>query len=311
MEGEQEEERREERREEHEEDVSAQEGPSRKRTKKGPTSRSHASLQQVIDDVWIPSSDEESNPGDLNVDDDDQAVPLPFVVQGGRGTRAKKMKPMVWYDEKRANPEEQFSEKLCFVDVYQFRRALLTFHITHNRNYGFHRNCSDNIIAVCTSDDCPFYLTASKIANDTTFAIRKAFLVHRCPAVPEDTKATAKWVAHKCEEIIRTDLKTPISTIMKTFKTKYGVDISTHMAYRGKNASIKVVQGDQRGQYIRIRDYLQDVMDTNRGSRCIVTTKFLEEHPSTNPRFHGLFICLNACKEGFLSGCRPFIGTIH
>ena len=106
-------------------------------------------------------------------------------------------------------------------------------------------------------------------------------------------------------------MNTPINTIMKTFKSKYGVEISTHMAYRGKNAAIKVVQGDQRGQYTRIRDYLQAVLDTNPGSRCIVTTKFVAEHPSTYPRFHGLFICLNACKEGFLSGCRPFIGTKH
>ena len=51
------------------------------------------------------------------------------------------------------------------------------------------------------------------------------------------------------------------------------------------------------------------MLDTNPGSRCIVTTKHLKTHPSINPRFHGLFMCLNACKEGFLNGCRPFIGT--
>ena len=56
-------------------------------------------------------------------------------------------------------------------------------------------------------------------------------------------------------------------------------------------------------------DYLQAVLDTNPESRCIVTTKQLKAHPSINPRFHGLFMSLNACKEGFLNGCRPFIGT--
>ncbi|KAM0880742.1 hypothetical protein ACQ4PT_033378 [Festuca glaucescens] len=47
---------------------------------------------------------------------------------------------------------------------------------------------------------------------------------------------------------------------------------------------------------------------TNPGSRCIVTTKMLLEHPSKNPRFHGLFYCLGASIEGFLKGCRPFFG---
>ena len=29
---------------------------------------------------------------------------------------------------------------------------------------------------------------------------------------------------------------------------------------------------------------------------------------SDQPRFHGLFFCVNAGKQGFLEGCRPFIG---
>ena len=53
---------------------------------------------------------------------------------------------------------------------------------------------------------------------------------------------------------------------------------------------------------------MQAVLDTNPGNRCIVTTKQLLEHPSPNPRFHGLFMCFAASKEGFLNGCRPFIG---
>jgi hypothetical protein len=62
---------------------------------------------------------------------------------------------------------------------------------------------------------------------------------------------------------------------------------------------------------MRLRDYLQTVIDTNPGSRCIVTTKMLLEHPSKNPRFHGLFYCLGASIEGFLKGCRPFFGELH
>ena len=99
--------------------------------------------------------------------------------------------------------------------------------------------------------------------------------------------------------MMRIDIGTPVTRIMQNLKN-YGVEISTHMAYRARKEALKVVQGDQRGQYIRIRDYLQAVLDTNPGSRCVVTTKYLLEHPSKNPRFHGLFFCLNTCKEGFL-----------
>ena len=65
--------------------------------------------------------------------------------------------------------------------------------------------------------------------------------------------------------MLRIDIGTPITTIMQNLKKKYGVEISTHMAYRARKQALKVVQGDQGGQYTRIRDYLQAVLDTNPG----------------------------------------------
>ena len=280
-----------------------------KRRGKGPTTRSHASLDQIIEQDWAPSSDEESNPGDLSQEENDCAQLPPFKLPNGRKSRAKKNKVRVWYDEKRENPQEQFVKKLCFLDVQQFRRALLTFHISQNRNYSFHRNCSDRVIVVCSTDDCPFFIAASKIAHEKTFCMKKMNLYHNCPAVGESTKVTARWLAHECEQQLRSDINTPVQAIMDNLKKKHGIEVSIHMAYRARKAAKEVVQGDQRAQYTRIRDYLQAVLDTNPGSRCIVTTKHLKLHPSKNPRFHGLFMCLNACKEGFLNGCRPFIGT--
>ena len=108
---------------------------------------------------------------------------------------------------------------------------------------------------------------------------------------------------------MRADINTPVQTIIANLKNKHGIEVSIHMAYRARKADKSVVQEDRRAQYTRIRDYLQTMLDTNPGSRCIVTTKQLKAHPSINPRFHGLFMCLNACKKGFLNGCRPFIGT--
>lgn len=70
---------------------------------------------------------------------------------------------------------------------------------------------------------------------------------------------------------MRIDIGTPITTIIQNLKKKYGVEISTHMAYRVRKQAVKVVQGDERGQYTRIRDYLQVVLGTNPDSRCVVT----------------------------------------
>ena len=131
---------------------------------------------------------------------DDGAENAPFILPNGRKSRAYKAQPRKWYSKERENPEEQLCRKLCFLNVYQFRRALQTFHISQNRNYDFHRNCNDSIIVVCTNVKCPFYIAASVVANETTFCIRKANFLHTCPALAENTKVTGKWVAHQCED---------------------------------------------------------------------------------------------------------------
>jgi hypothetical protein len=96
--------------------------------------------------------------------------------------------------------------------------------------------------------------------------------------------------------------------LIENAKHKHGIEVPRSKAYRARKKALQVVGGDQRAQYTRIRDYLNAVLESNPGSRCIVTTRRSLEHPSPNPRFHGLFYCLNACKEGFLNGCKPFIG---
>ena len=82
---------------------------------------------------------------------DDGAEEVQFVLLNGRKSRSVRSLPRIWYSEERENPEEQFCGKLCFLNVYQFRRAIQTLHITQNRNYEFHRNCNDSMIVVCTN----------------------------------------------------------------------------------------------------------------------------------------------------------------
>ena len=157
---------------------------------------------------------------------------------------------------------------------------------------------------------CQFFLTASKIAHEKTFCIRKFGPKHTCQPLGENTRVTIDWLAEKSLQAVRTDPKTCVDTLIENTKIHYGVEVPRSKAYRARRKAFATVIGDHEAQYTRLRDYLQAILDTNPGSRCIVTTKELVEHPSRNPRFHGLFICLNASKEGFLNGCRPFIGKL-
>ena len=59
-------------------------------------------------------------------------------------------------------------------------------------------------------------------------------------------------------------------------------------------------QGDCRAQYARVYDYAMTVRKYNVGSSVFV--KVNNEDPE-KPVFERLYMCLDACKKGFLEGC--------
>jgi hypothetical protein len=136
-------------------------------------------------------------------------------------------------------------------------------------------------------------------------------LKHTCETTTDSTRVSARWLAAKYESLFRSDPNTTIQTVIDSAMQHFGVQVPKMMAYRAKWLAIDDVLGDHREQYVRLRDFAQTVVDTNPKSRVIVTTVTPApslENPHPGPTFHGLFFCINGAREGFLKGCRPFIG---
>jgi hypothetical protein len=199
---------------------------------------------------------------------------------------------------------------MCFEDVHQFRRALLNYHVVHQRDWEYLRNDKDRITVCCKSNGtCPFVVMTSTIMGETTHVIRQLVSPHTCGKTNESSRINSVWLSKTYEEEIRSGPDMKISAFIDMVRKDYGVSISKHMTYRAKNKALVSINGNHEQQYLRLRDYLETVLKTNPGSRCIVNT-IVNQDPQKNPRFHGLFFCLHAQVEGFLQGCRPFIGKI-
>ncbi|KAE8785110.1 Ubiquitin carboxyl-terminal hydrolase 12 [Hordeum vulgare] len=110
------------------------------------------------------------------------------------------------------------------------------------------------------------------IKGEKTFAIKKMRLEHTCPTNTNKSRISAKWLAKTYESLLRSDPTTSIHTLIDNCREKFGVDVARHMAYRAKNLVVEAVLGEHKKQYPRLRDYAQTIMDTNPGSRFVVTT---------------------------------------
>ncbi|XP_072090446.1 uncharacterized protein [Arachis hypogaea] len=70
-----------------------------------------------------------------------------------------------------------------------------------------------------------------------------------------------------------------------------------------------VVYGDATAQYRMVMDYGLTLLKSNPG--CTVTVGVIPQpNPDDEPIFDKMYIYLDACKKGFLAGCRPLIGMV-
>ncbi|XP_057528367.1 uncharacterized protein LOC130807237 isoform X3 [Amaranthus tricolor] len=73
-----------------------------------------------------------------------------------------------------------------------------------------------------------------------------------------------------------------------------------------KRIAKKMIVGDASEEYSRVWDYAEAIRRFNPGSTAIVKCIGMDTPP---PLFQRMYICLPACKEGFVAGCRPIIGV--
>ncbi|KAL0320080.1 UNVERIFIED_CONTAM: hypothetical protein Sradi_5269500 [Sesamum radiatum] len=73
-----------------------------------------------------------------------------------------------------------------------------------------------------------------------------------------------------------------------------------------RNKVNDMLYGKYKDQYTRLYDYCEELRVSNPGSTVVMKTEVDED--SGVEMFLRLYICLDACKRGYLEGCRPVIG---
>ena len=73
-----------------------------------------------------------------------------------------------------------------------------------------------------------------------------------------------------------------------------------------KRIARKLIFEDANEEYGRVWDYAEAIRNYSPDSTAIVKCIGIENPP---PLFQRMYVCLQACKEGFMAGCRPILGV--
>ncbi|CAL9023400.1 unnamed protein product [Prunus brigantina] len=176
-----------------------------------------------------------------------------------------------------ADPE--FEVGMKFSDCKVFRAAMREQFIKRNR-------------------DVIFY--------EKTLQVKKYKGEHTCGIVWENPTVKSSWLSAKYMETLKSNPSWPVSSFMETVEKDYNTGVSRQQVYRAKERALRQIEGIYTKQYSRIWDYCEELRKTNLGTTTKVQCDFNEQ--LVHPVFQRLYVCLGACKAGFIAGCISIIG---
>lgn len=116
--------------------------------------------------------------------------------------------------------------------------------------------------------------------------------------------ASSKWVALNVMDWLVENPTLGPKELKRRIKEKYQVDVSYFKVWAGKEACLEQIQGSWVESFDRLFNFKAEVEKRCPGSLVEIDYK---ENKGKH-QFSKLFVALKPCIDGFLQGCRPYLG---
>ncbi|KAL3846311.1 hypothetical protein ACJIZ3_003714 [Penstemon smallii] len=179
----------------------------------------------------------------------------------------------------RFNPANIFQPAFTLGQIFStkkmFKDAVHSRAINTMRSLKIPTNDKKRIYPKCVAEGCEWHIHCTKIKDENTWIVNEYQPEHNCGMDPHCKNLTSKWLSKRYEKTFRTDPTRGVKGFGLECIRELKVHISKTQAYR----------------------------------RSTVILKQLEECDSNGKRkFDRLYVGFKALRDGFLAGCRPFIG---
>jgi hypothetical protein len=162
--------------------------------------------------------------------------------------------------------------------------------------------------AVC-AEGCPWML---KIAKDSRY---KGYTViayagnQTCENVWGMRALTANYLKEKFMNEFRDNQKLGLQSFAAKVTREFNMCPDRWKLSRARKAALVEIHGDEEEQFRHLIDYGQELRRSNPRSNFFLTTNSVNDPGSAEHKQHLAIVywSYDACKRGFLAGCRPLI----
>ncbi|KAL4318980.1 hypothetical protein GQ457_18G014420 [Hibiscus cannabinus] len=198
------------------------------------------------------------------------------------------------------NPK--FVKGLIFSDRNVLKEAIKHYGRVNRVQVKLQKNDTKRIQDVC-QETCPWKLWAApmnpKDITDQTWQIKTLVDSHTCSKVTKNRNIRSTWMAKYYIGKFMVDINYPPKSLRNDVYEEFVTWVSHVTCGRARELAIEMIEGNYKGQYARIYEYLLELRTTNPGTTTIC-------HLDAR-LFQRMYVCLQACKNGFIQGCRRII----
>ncbi|XP_057469180.1 uncharacterized protein LOC130758332 isoform X2 [Actinidia eriantha] len=247
----------------------------------------------VVDDTTSPHALDYTTHVDAHIDTPTDML-LPFSSVGSN-------------DEKHTKGAKEWQKNITgvgqrFNSVNEFREALHKYAIAHQFAFKFKKNDCSRVTAECRAEGCPWMIHARRLSTTQLVCIRKMNATHTCEGTTMTTgpQASSNLIASIIKEKVKLHPNYRPTDIRNDLKQEYGIKLSYHVAWAGKEMAKEQLHGSCKAAYNQLPFLCEKIMETNPGSLATFSTK-------EDSSFHRLFVSFHASLYGFKHGCRPLL----
>ena len=130
---------------------------------------------------------------------------------------------------------------------------------------------------------------------------------HTCPSseTVKGHQASTAWISQRAKQIIEEDPTLSAKKLQRRLEKHYNIELSYFKVWSGKKSAMDDIHGTWEESFIMLWRFKAALEETCPGSIVEIDCKKIKG----KIHFSRMFVCIRACVDGFLSGCRPYLGV--